>query len=171
MTVDEARLELSADPTSVGAGRRFVRATLLQWGLEDLVDTATLLVSELLTNAVLHARTAPEIVVRNEDNGVRVEVLDGSQRLPVAKGYGVDAATGRGLILLEQLSAAWGAEARGGGKAVWFELEEDGGDEPAEANGTEAVQDEHDLDALLASLGGWEDPPDVVQDRPMARCR
>lgn len=169
---EEARLSLSGAPDSVGAGRRFVRATLDGWGHGDLVETATLLVSELVTNAVLHARSAPEVVVRVRAALVRVEVVDGSERLPVPKGYATDSATGRGLLLVDRLAAAWGTERRSGGKVVWFELR---ADRPAGLDGAEmaysAVVDPTDLDALAASLGGWDDPsPGGQEGRTLAHA-
>jgi anti-sigma regulatory factor (Ser/Thr protein kinase) len=162
------RLPLTAAPESVGAGRRFVQATLRDWGQEALADTAQLLVSELVTNAVLHAKTGPTVVVRLGGDVIRIEVLDGSSRLPRAKGYGVESSTGRGLLLVDRMAASWGTEIRpGGGKVVWFELAlESGGRDHVDAGAMVAFDD---LEAL-AALGGWEDPPaETASDRPRAR--
>lgn len=150
----------------MGAGRRFVQATLRDWGHEDLVDTAGLLVSELVTNAVLHARAAPTVVVRLVRDLLRIEVIDPSSRLPRAKGYAVDSSTGRGLLLVDRMAEAWGTEIRpGGGKVVWFELRVDHG--TRELVGADAFAGIDDLESL-AALGGWEDPPEAASDRPRA---
>lgn len=81
-----------------------------------------LLTSELVTNALLHARSAAELAVRLVDGRLRVAVSDATATVPVRKRYGKDAATGRGLLLIETMSSAWGTEPVDGGKVVWFEL-------------------------------------------------
>src|SRR3954447_17397598 len=102
--------------------RRFVRDTLSSWGAEEHVDTATLLISELVTNAVLHARSAPEVILVAEGAMLRVEVYDQSPILPARRHYGLQAGTGRGIVLVEEMASEWGAEATRSGKVVWFEL-------------------------------------------------
>lgn len=88
------------------------------------LDTALLLVSELVTNAVLHAHG--EVSLRVQDRGAtaRIEVGDGSAMPPRMHGFAVESATGRGLRLLDRLAVRWGAlpAASGGGKVVWFEV-------------------------------------------------
>lgn len=108
---------------SVGRARRFASATLRRWGVgPDVIDTCTLLVSELATNAVLHART-PFTVRITRSRRVRVEVRDDDPRLPRPLDYSAHATSGRGLHLVASLSVAAGAEPRGSGKAMWFELD------------------------------------------------
>lgn len=119
----EARLALDPVPGSAAAARRFVAETLGAWGCDMLVDTGRLLVSELVTNAILHARTALTLVVRLRRTGIRVEVHDAGDGAPVLRDYGDDAMTGRGLALVDELAGSWGVERHGGGKAVWFELD------------------------------------------------
>lgn len=88
----------------------------------DVVDTCVLLVSELATNAVLHART-PFTVTVEQLPVLRVEVHDDDPRLPHARDYGPEAASGRGLHLVEALSQSSGTVTHpSGGKSVWFEL-------------------------------------------------
>ena len=106
--------------------RRFTAETLGGWGATELADTAVLLVSELVTNAVLHARSSSELVVRRVETGIRVEVRDESASAPTVKSYSVDAGTGRGLLLVESLAARWGSQPNAFGKSVWFELDHDG---------------------------------------------
>jgi anti-sigma regulatory factor (Ser/Thr protein kinase) len=115
-------IRLDAEPRSVGHARRFCAATLAGWGVDaEVVDTCVLLVSELATNAVLHART-PFTVEIAPTPVLRVEVHDGDPRLPHPRDYGVEAASGRGLHLVEALAASSGADRNASGKAVWFEL-------------------------------------------------
>ena len=126
---DQAGARFEPTPASAGAARRFVSSTLVAWGLEELADTAALLVSELIGNVVLHAGTPAEVLVRRSSGRLRVEVHDGNHRLPARKRYSGTATTGRGLELVEKLSSRWGAGRDPGGKVVWFELTEPAGDE------------------------------------------
>jgi hypothetical protein len=119
----QARIELPPDPTSPRVARHFVVTTLEAAGHDDLVDIATLLVTELVTNAVLHART--ELVVEIDDDprdALRFTVWDRSPLLPRVRHNSVAAATGRGLRLVEMLSSGWHADAVPDGKRVWFDL-------------------------------------------------
>lgn len=118
-----ARLALSPVPASAASAREFVETTLGSWGCAVVVDAARLLTSELVTNAVLHARTDLEIVLALTRTGVRVEVHDGSTVTPVRRHYDDDAMTGRGLALLDQVAPRWGMDRRADGKSVWFELD------------------------------------------------
>lgn len=125
MTVmDPQRLDLSAGPSSVGEARRFVRQVLLDWGLEDAIDVATLLVSELATNAVLHARTDYAVEVSMDREGVRIEVLDGSDVPAHHRQNSNAAATGRGVAMVDRLATSWGSHPKplvsGFAKGVWF---------------------------------------------------
>ncbi len=113
---------LPAEPRSAGQARRFVGAALHQLGQERHSDTTELLVSELVTNAVLHSQSAVGVRISAGASVVRVEVSDGSTLLPTPRSFSPDAATGRGLELVEVLSSRWGVESRPDGKVVWFEL-------------------------------------------------
>jgi anti-sigma regulatory factor (Ser/Thr protein kinase) len=105
----------------IGAARRFASATLAGWGIVD-VDVA-LLVSELATNAVLHARSEFAVTVSATAERVRVEVFDRNSRLPSLVAVPADAYSGRGLMLVEAMATAWGVDASiEDGKAIWFEL-------------------------------------------------
>jgi anti-sigma regulatory factor (Ser/Thr protein kinase) len=116
-------IDLDADPESVGQARRFCAATLDRWGAHpDLVSTCVLLVSELATNAVLHAGTSFTVTIERGTR-LRVEVDDGDPRMPHPRDYGVDAMSGRGLHLVKALARASGAALSDSGKSVWFELD------------------------------------------------
>jgi PAS domain S-box-containing protein len=107
---------------SVGEARRLVRAELIDSGREDLIDAAELLVSEVVTNALVHAGTPIDVTARVSGTGLRVEVWDGSPHLPAPRHHAPMAGTGRGLRLLQQMVDSWGAYPYAGGKIVWFEL-------------------------------------------------
>lgn len=112
------------EATSAGAARRFVSDTLASWGCAGLEDVATLLVSELVGNVILHAGTEIDVEVRRSSGVLRVAVRDRSPVLPARKHYSRTSTTGRGLGLVEDLARRWGVEPTTDGKAVWFELEE-----------------------------------------------
>lgn len=122
--VDDARTRrLLAHPSSVAAARKVVRDVLSVARRDDLVETAQLLVSEVVTNALVHAATPIDFRASVGDAGLRVEVTDGSTQAPAPRSYGAMAGTGRGLRLLQQLVDHWGTLARPDGKTVWFELD------------------------------------------------
>ncbi|PRY10764.1 ATP-binding protein [Kineococcus rhizosphaerae] len=127
-------LVMESMASAVSRARRYVRQALTELGAPELEESAELAVSELVTNAMLHARTAFTVTVRAlEAGGVRVEVADTSPLPVVVRRHGLSAATGRGLQLVAAVSAAWGIEAfpasAGTGKCVWFEPRADPGDE------------------------------------------
>jgi hypothetical protein len=110
-------------PASASAARRFVREHLRGRTLDSLVDIVTLAVSELVTNAALHAQTPLTVRLVVLAPAVRVEVSDFSAVLPRPRQYAVTAAMGRGLAMLEALGR-WGVLPRSDGapgKTVWFE--------------------------------------------------
>ncbi|MGH9008944.1 MAG: MEDS domain-containing protein [Acidimicrobiia bacterium] len=116
---------------SPGQARRFVTGTLAAWGCGDLVDDAALIVTELATNAILHARTGFTVVLTRRPEGtIRVAVRDTSQIRPQPRRAGPLEGSGRGLGLVEALSTAWGPELLSDGKVVWAELRSASSDEP-----------------------------------------
>ena len=116
---DQVTLVLPAVTASVPAARHFVAEALPQtcWA-----DEVTLLVSELASNAVRHARTPFVVSLQCDGATVRVEVRDGNPARPVLQRPPVDAVTGRGLLIVDALATRWGVEPTPDGKAVWFEL-------------------------------------------------
>lgn len=96
--------------------------TLLDWALPQLVDTACLLVSELVTNSVLHAATSMELTLSLTDGELRIDVADRSAQPARRRSLDLEASTGRGLILVESLSQEWGVEPVDRGKRVWFTM-------------------------------------------------
>jgi PAS domain S-box-containing protein len=116
---------------SVPAARRLVRAALEHVPAE-LADTAQLLVGELVTNAVLHARTEAEVSVRVHDGRIRVQVSDDRPcRGPLPRYCPPYVGTGQGLALVEHLASRHGVDAGDQRKTVWFELWPDGRPPPS----------------------------------------
>jgi anti-sigma regulatory factor (Ser/Thr protein kinase) len=104
-----------------------VRAVLAGWAGEDPTDTAVLLTSEVVSNAVLHAGPHPagscvRVRMLRYPDRVRVEVTDPAPGRPARVVPQGDSVSGRGLLLLDALSAEWGIEPEGSGKVVWFEV-------------------------------------------------
>lgn len=121
-----AELTIAGEARSAGLARRFLSETLLGWGVGDYEDTAELLLSELVTNAVLHARSRITVRVDLSPACLRMEVADDSPRPPVTRHYSAEATTGRGLNLVAALAQRWGVLPEGQGKAVWVELTPEG---------------------------------------------
>ncbi|MBW1596341.1 SpoIIE family protein phosphatase [Streptomyces sp. JJ38] len=147
---DIALLLLSRDPVAghvPGAGRRTVlsvaqteasriadargqlRDLLYDWTAPDQVDGAVLMLSEMLTNVLVHtdgdALMLAEVTGEQGFRRLRVEVADQSDELPHRRHPGELASSGRGLILMDLLAGNWGVDPRGEGKAIWFEVGED----------------------------------------------
>src|SRR4051794_35509328 len=120
----QRQLTLPPAPDSARQARRFVAEVLLDARADaTLLDVATLLTSELVTNGIVHAHTDLRVVVDVTDRYIRVEVADGSPSLPVRRDYDDSAITGRGMEMVELLSHEFGAEPIDGeGKRVWFRL-------------------------------------------------
>ncbi|MBT2510284.1 ATP-binding protein [Streptomyces sp. ISL-98] len=111
-------------PRCVGLARAELRKALANWGLTAIEDEALVVLSELLTNAVRHARVPKgrEIETRYllESGGVRLEVHDADSRRPELGALRSEAAGGRGLALVEALADEWAVSGRNGpGKVVW----------------------------------------------------
>ncbi|MFV0135259.1 ATP-binding protein [Streptomyces sp. HMX87] len=134
------QLEIRPDPAEVGRARKWARSRLAGSGIaadEPLAETLVLLVSELVTNAVVH--TGCPAVLRlslpgavTDDATVRLEVADTSERAPVPRCVGGEATGGRGLALVDGLADRWGWSREGAGKRIWCELDRCAGpEEPA----------------------------------------
>jgi anti-sigma regulatory factor (Ser/Thr protein kinase) len=115
-------LQFECSPEMVLTARHFVRDRLEAWEVAEQVDSATLVASELVTNAVLHARTEITLRLDVDESRIRIEVYDDNPRLPVAVAPPADATSGRGLSLVSAVATAWGMEHRSSGKVVWAEI-------------------------------------------------
>jgi anti-sigma regulatory factor (Ser/Thr protein kinase) len=110
------------DVTSVGAARRFA-ADALGDAPADVVDGVALMVSELATNSIRHAKTGFHLTVTSAPESVRVEVTDAGAGVPTVRSPGPTDPTGRGLKIVEAFSDEWGVEyGSPRNKTVWFTL-------------------------------------------------
>ncbi|MDH6218934.1 PAS domain S-box protein [Streptomyces pseudovenezuelae] len=114
--------DLPAVPPSVSEGRAFLRAALTSWDCAANADDAALLLSETLTNAVLHAEGPIALHLRRTATDLTVEVSDRSPQLPHPRPAGENEESGRGLILVRALATAWGVRPTDEGKTTWFTL-------------------------------------------------
>lgn len=117
-----------AEPERIAAARQQLRELLHDWTCEDQVDSAVLLVSETLTNVLVHtdadALLVAEVTGATGERRLRIEVTDTGDDLPHMRRPGEMASSGRGLVLIELLADTWGVAPRGKGKSIWFELHE-----------------------------------------------
>ncbi|GAA1944853.1 SpoIIE family protein phosphatase [Streptomyces durmitorensis] len=126
-----ARAAATFDPVgrSVATARSFVRDTLQGWGFTDIVDDAVVLTSELVTNAVVHAGTAADVLCLRTEDAVRIEVSDHypEREIPLQQSAvnmgNPDREGGRGLQLCAALATRWGVEYTPTQKQVWFQLD------------------------------------------------
>jgi anti-sigma regulatory factor (Ser/Thr protein kinase) len=116
-------VELLGRPASVRKARGFTADVLVDDGVEaSVIEVAVLLVSELVTNAVVHARGPICLTVHTDAHWVRIEVEDPGHRRPVLRAASLDAVDGRGLLVVDKLATDWGTEQRATHKVVWFEI-------------------------------------------------
>jgi anti-sigma regulatory factor (Ser/Thr protein kinase) len=120
-------LRLPSTKRSVPLSRHFLRDALREWGLADRSDTAELLLSELVTNAVLYgcgdeSQGNIHVVITRTRRQLGVAVGDTARRVPQPRQSTCDDEGGRGMFLLEELALSWGACGTPQGKTVWFRL-------------------------------------------------
>jgi len=126
MTTTEYTVELPPEPASARRGREFARSVVTPWGLEEMLDDIALGITELISNAVRHAKSGVVVTIRRDQQCVTIEVLDHNPA-PVQPVANVQedpyATSGRGLHLVSAISADWGVRRIASGKVVWFSLE------------------------------------------------
>jgi len=120
--LDSVATTLEARPEQVATGRRFVRDILTAWNQAELADTACLLASEILTNAVRHARRPVGLRLHHMPGEIITEITDDYAQLPRRTLPALNDEFGRGLTLVEALSHEWGTLPSSIGKIVWFTL-------------------------------------------------
>jgi len=121
--LQKRRVSLAAGPAAPSAARRHVQATIQAWDVPVDTSIAVLLTSELVTNAVMHeAGETITLVITCGYGQLHVDVHDTSRALPVPVDGPPDAETGRGLLLVANLSSSWGYYRTPTGKAVYFTL-------------------------------------------------
>lgn len=120
----EARITLPPEPTSPRAARRFLASLLVSWRMPEMLEgEVALLLSELATNAIQHARSPFTVIVRYDGTFLRTEVGDGSQEVPRLEGEEeLVRRAGRGLVLVDSIAHRWGIHPTARGKRVWFDL-------------------------------------------------
>jgi anti-sigma regulatory factor (Ser/Thr protein kinase) len=115
---------LPCDLTSAGAARRLLLRSCRDAGVDgDPAEAAELLVSEVVTNAVLHGRSDVRLAVVLAPGVLRVEVGDDNSRRPWVQAADPAALDGRGLAILDAVASRWGVQDAALGKVVWFELD------------------------------------------------
>jgi anti-sigma regulatory factor (Ser/Thr protein kinase) len=112
-------LLLAPEPASARIAREWITAALEGWA-EGTVERARIIVSELVTNAVLHARTSIALRLERQESRIRVDVEDGDRTGPLPKRFVADSPTGRGMHLVDALAEDWGVSRLPDGKVVWF---------------------------------------------------
>ncbi|MFF4113598.1 ATP-binding protein [Streptomyces sp. NPDC001714] len=122
----DASWPLPRDLTSVRQARRLVTAQLGDWAVGDLADTAELLVSELVTNALRHTRGPLRLNLQLRHSRLLCEVEDTESAGPARGVADPGAENGRGIELLDLLADAWGSVRTATGKTMWFELQAEG---------------------------------------------
>lgn len=143
--------DLPAIPTSPGAARRLLRLFCQQWEVDE-PSGADLLLTEIVTNVVNHAKTDMTLRIHARESGLRIEVTDCSSRLPERRRPNSRSEHGRGLLLLDRLADSWGYHEGDGPaddycKTVWFELAHT---DDADDDQDFALHAAFDLDAIEA---------------------
>lgn len=118
-------MELPSEPASVARARSFVRDTA-RGRSTSVTDELELLASEMVTNAVMYAKTPFIIRVVCFEGTIRLEVEDASTTLPSPRRPGPTAPVGRGLVVVEGIADRWGVRAESAGKVVWAEIDDEG---------------------------------------------
>ncbi|XCW06842.1 SpoIIE family protein phosphatase [Streptomyces sp. HUAS MG47] len=113
------------DAEALRSARHMIRAAVRSWGAGSRADEIELVADELTTNALMHTDGGAIVTLRmlaGSDRRLRVEVEDRSSALPRRRDAGESGVSGRGLLLVDQISDVWGVESRGSGKCVWCEF-------------------------------------------------
>jgi anti-sigma regulatory factor (Ser/Thr protein kinase) len=132
LTGPSRELVVDPDVADVSDARQFVREHCHALGFDaDACDTAVLLTSETVTNAVTHGRSEARIRVTATPGLMLVEVADGNSRHPQRQPQDPDALDGRGMSIIDLLAARWGVRDDPYGKTVWFEVRS-----PSDLDGT-----------------------------------
>ena len=118
----EETLRVPRGLTAPLLARTFVADLLHTWGCDQLEDRVLLAVSEVITNAVLHAHSAAVLQARYDGDTLEVRIRDNDDALPTPRQPTANDESGRGLRVVAAIADRWGVEPRGDGKAVWCEF-------------------------------------------------
>lgn len=117
-----ASVALPAATTAPRDARHFTVETLQEWGVDAVSDEAELIVSELVTNALRHARSPSRVALSATDSCLRIEVADDGQGGAVRRHAVPEDTGGHGLMLVEAMADRWGAHHDGHEHVVWCEI-------------------------------------------------
>ncbi len=117
-----ASMRLGPDARDVALARRFVADRCVEWGRSSIAYDAAVVVSELVSNALVHVQSSCEVTVGLRGDVLRVDVVDHGGGMPDLRNATPRDEHGRGLLLVSMLCTAWGSEPRDDGKSVWAEL-------------------------------------------------
>jgi anti-sigma regulatory factor (Ser/Thr protein kinase) len=117
-----ASLALDPRRDAIARARTFAADHCRAWNCVEQLDDVVLIVSELATNAVVHARSGHVITMRRRSGAIRIEVRDASARAPDLRELSVTEESGRGMLLVSALAVAWGVEPNDDGKLVWADV-------------------------------------------------
>lgn len=117
-----AQIMLGPGVEDVLEARRFLEERCREWDCGDLIPGAQLVVSELVTNALLHGGGTCQLRVRCVDGGLRIEVHDSGAGTPDLLVADTESESGRGLLIVSSVAEAWGVDTVTEGKVVWAEL-------------------------------------------------
>jgi anti-sigma regulatory factor (Ser/Thr protein kinase) len=153
------RRQFHGSPDSIREARRFASESTADLS-DNLRDAVALMVSELATNALVHASVGFDVAVDRSGTSLRVTVSDQGDGIPALRAPGSDEPHGRGLRIVEALSQHWGVtDTSGGGKAVWFEI-------GLELSSEGPADGEH-ADVLMRELAGDAPQPPAHPIRPL----
>ena len=114
--------KLRAHASSARAARQFLRRVLGEWRCDRTLEAVLLAANELVTNAIIHAHSEVELVVRLRAQVIRIEVIDAAEQVPTPRDTRDDSMGGRGLKVLDAVATRWGVDPLPTGKRVWFEV-------------------------------------------------
>lgn len=113
---------LAPDTAMVADARRRATAALERWGCDALIPDAQLVLTELLTNAIVHAESSCTVTLELSGTSLHIEVSDDDPTPPQPQPFDVMREGGRGLLIVSSLASAWGIEPNATGKRVWAHL-------------------------------------------------
>lgn len=122
IVASEARRAIDWSDAAPTTARAFSLETLARWGHEELAPEVASIVTELVTNAVIHARTDVEVSLSLTDSTLRISVRDRSHALPAPASPDHSSTSGRGMLIVAEMASRWGIEPSADGKIVWAEL-------------------------------------------------
>lgn len=158
MAVPIAEQTWPADPATVPAARRLVREHLRTLGEPGLAGDAELLVTELVSNVVLHVGGSVRVSAWLDDDGLLLEVSDDSPVTPLLRAFSETSSTGRGMRLVHSLSAEHGVRLGERGKTVWVRV-----------SSATAQRDDGELAAAFADVDWLGELPSGDADGPVVR--